>query len=143
MENVTYYYIVLPMSVLVLFTFLILLLLFRSRIRALDAGEVSVGFFKTYVGDDEPEQSRKLSRHLTNLFEAPVLFYVVCLAALSIQLSSILFHVLAWAYVIVRFLHAFIHLGNNKVPHRLIAYFTGWLVLLCMWATLVYEVLTH
>ncbi len=142
METISYQHIVLPMSVLALFTFLILVMLFKSRFRALSKGKVAVAFYKTYVGEDEPEESRILSRHLSNLFEAPVLFYVVCLAALTIQLSSLFFHLLAWSYVVVRLVHAYIHLGSNKVPYRLAAYFTGWIVLLAMWTTLVYEVLS-
>ncbi len=141
LDYISHQHIILPMAALALFTFLVFLMLMRSRLRALDEGKVSVAFYKTYVGADEPEESRKLSRHLSNLLEVPVLFYVVCLAALSVQLSSLFFQTAAWVYVLVRLVHAYIHLGSNKVPYRLAAYFTGWLILILMWITLVYEVL--
>ena len=44
---------------------------------------------------------------------------------------------LAWAYVVTRIVHSFVHLGANKIPPRMAVYGASWLVLLAMWATLV------
>jgi hypothetical protein len=40
---------------------------------------------------------------------------------------------LAWGYVLCRIVHAWIHLGANRVRYRLRAYFAGWLLLLALW----------
>ena len=40
---------------------------------------------------------------------------------------------LAWGYVAMRYLHAYIHLGGNRVRYRMRAYFASWLFLLAMW----------
>ena len=140
MDVFRYQYIVFPMASLVLLTIVVLVLLFRSRAAAVRKGSMSAGFFKTYVGQDEPEESRKLSRHFVNLFEAPVLFYAVCLAGLSLQLSFGLFQLLAWCYVLLRVVHAIVHIGKNKLPHRIGVYFSSWIVLLAMWMLLSYRI---
>jgi hypothetical protein len=46
------------------------------------------------------------------------------------------FQALAWGYVLVRFAHAAIHLGPNKLRLRIRAYFTSWLVLVALWTWL-------
>ena len=71
-----------PMFAMVLLTAFVLATLFRSRVSAVRHGLVSAAYFRIYQGDAEPESSAKRARHFTNLFEAPVLFYVVCLAAI-------------------------------------------------------------
>ena len=75
----------------------------------------------------------KPARHFANLFEAPVLFYAGCLAAMLAGITGWAVLSLAWAYVTARYVHAYIHLGGNRVRYRLRAYFVGWLLLLGLW----------
>lgn len=125
------------MAAMVLLTVVVLVTLFRSRVAAVRAGQVEAKFFRLYQGDAEPELARKVSRHFTNLFEAPTLFYVACLAAMVVRLDGILFAVLAWGYVLARACHAFIHLGGNRLGKRILAYGISWAFLVAMWVTLV------
>ncbi|NOX52791.1 MAG: hypothetical protein GXP16_19980 [Gammaproteobacteria bacterium] len=141
MEILKYQYIVFPMAALALLTFVVLVMLFLSRLSAVKNGSLSAGFFKTYTGQSEPEQSRKLARHFANLFEAPILFYVVCLSGLSTHLSFGLFQVFAWLYVTLRLIHATVHIGKNKLQPRIAAYFSGWIVLIAMWLLLIYRLI--
>jgi hypothetical protein len=78
----------------------------------------------------------KTTRHWANLFEAPVLFYVACLAALVLNLDQVLFVQLAWAYVVVRMAHSLIHLTYNRVSHRLTMFLLSQGVLIVMWVIL-------
>jgi hypothetical protein len=126
-----------PMFAMVLLTVVILARLFRSRVQAVKDGQVSAAYFRTYQGEVEPELSAKLSRQFNNLFEAPVLFYVACLAAMVTHQVTLSFLSLAWGYVIVRVLHAYIHVGGNRLGKRIKAYMLSWLVLLLMWVYLV------
>jgi hypothetical protein len=48
--------------------------------------------------------------------------------------------VIAWLYVAIRVLHAYIHLGPNRLRYRRNAYGLGWLTLLVMWGYLVVAV---
>lgn len=126
-----------PMFAMVVLTFVVLVALFRSRVQAVSSGKVSGSYFKTYQGEVEPASSIKLSRHFANIFEAPTLFYVACLAAMVTGQSAMTFQLLAWAYVILRALHAFIHTGRNRLRPRIAVYFSSWIVLLLMWVFLV------
>jgi hypothetical protein len=122
-----------PMLAMVALTTSVLVILFLSRVRAVREGKVTLGYFKTFQGQIEPSYTAKPARHFANLFEAPVLFYAVCLAAMITQSSGPTMIVLAWTYVAARVGHALIHLGSNQVRARVGVYFGGWLALLAMW----------
>jgi hypothetical protein len=122
-----------PMLAMVLLTFIVLIVLFRSRIRMVREGHAPVSYFRTFQGSLEPDYAVKPARHFANLFEAPTLFYVVCVTAMVVGPGGWPMLALAWTYVATRYLHAWIHLGGNRVRYRLRAYFAGWLVLLGMW----------
>ncbi len=106
------------MFALVLLTMIVLVTLFRRRVRAMREGKVTMGYFGLYQGEGEPEDSAKAARHFSNLFEAPTLFYAGCLAAMVTHDAGITVQVLAWIYVAARVLHAIIHLGSNRIGQR-------------------------
>lgn len=132
-----------PMAAMVLLTMVVLVRLFRSRVAAVRAGQIDATYFRLYQGVDEPELTRKFSRHFTNLFEAPTLFYVGCLAGMVAGVTGPLLLVLAWGYVAARSVHAVVHLGGNRLRRRILAYFVSWLFLAAMWLTLVIAVATR
>ncbi len=122
-----------PMFAMVVLTACVLTVLFRRRVRAVREEQVTAKYFRTFQGEVEPEVTAQASRHFANLFEAPTLFYAGCLAAMVTHQTGPLIVALAWAYVAARVVHAWIHLGSNRVRHRLRAYFAGWLALGAMW----------
>jgi hypothetical protein len=127
------------MFAMVVLTAVVLATLFRSRVGAVRQGLVSAAFFRVYQGEIEPAPSAKAARHFANLFEAPVLFYVVCLSAMITHFTGAAMQALAWMYVAARAVHAYVHLGSNRLPNRIRAYFFSWFVLLAMWVYLVAE----
>jgi hypothetical protein len=128
------------MAAMFLLTVVVLVRMFRSRVAAVRAGQVDASFFRLYQGGDEPESTRKVSRHFTNLFEAPTLFYVACLAAMISGVAGPVILVFAWGYVAARAIHAVVHLGGNRLRKRILAYFVSWLFLGALWVTLVIAV---
>ena len=130
------YRLIYPMFAMVVMTFIVLIQLFRTRTRSVTSGAVKASFYKTFQGDAEPEAAQKLTRHFANLFEAPTLYYVACLAGLTMHVTDLAFLIMAWAYVLARLIHAYIHIGKNKIYPRIYAYFSSWLVLLAMWTYL-------
>jgi hypothetical protein len=122
-----------PMFAMVVLTAVVLATLFRSRVGAVRQGLVSAAYYRIYQGALEPESAAKPARHFANLFEAPVLFYVACLAAMIMQFTGAAMQALAWIYVAARIVHAYIHLGGNRLRYRIRAYFFSWGVLLMMW----------
>ncbi len=111
-----------PMFAMVVLTAVVLVTLFRSRVAAVRQGRIPLAYFGIYQGDVEPESTEKPARHFANLFETPILFYVVCLAAMITHVTGKAMQALAWAYVAARLAHAYIHLGSNRIRHRLRAY---------------------
>jgi 2-keto-4-pentenoate hydratase/2-oxohepta-3-ene-1,7-dioic acid hydratase in catechol pathway len=78
-------------------------------------GHTPVSYFRVFDGSPEPEFLAKPTRHFTNLFETPTLFYAGCLAAMVAGVSGPVVVVLAWSFVAARLLHAWVHLGGNRV----------------------------
>lgn len=127
-----------PMFAMVVLTGIVLLQMGRSRYRAVRSGDVKISYFKTYESSIAlPDYVLKPSRHFSNLFEAPVLFYVACLVAMQIDRQGPAVLGLAWAYVVARYAHAFIHLGRNDVMLRMRIYVIGWIILMAMWIVLI------
>jgi len=135
-------HVIYPMFAMVLLTAAVLATLFRCRVAAVRGGLVSASYFRVYQGEAEPESTAKPARHFANLFEAPVLFYVVCLSAMITHFNGIAMQALAWIYVSARVAHACVHLGSNRLRRRIRVYFFSWLVLLIMWIYLVAGVTT-
>jgi hypothetical protein len=77
---------------------------------------------------------------LMNLFEVPVLFYVLCLLALVLKREDMALAGAAWIYVVLRAIQALIHVTYNNVLHRGMAYLTSTTLLCLMWAWLAWKV---
>jgi hypothetical protein len=124
---------VFPMLAMVLLTFTVAVVMFRARVRSVREGLLPMSYFGTFAGAKEPEYLVKPTRHFVNLFEAPVLFYAGCLAAMVTGATGPWAAGLAWGYVAARIVHAAIHLGSNRIRLRARAYLASWLCLLALW----------
>jgi len=76
-----------------------------------------------------PAEINHSSNNLKNLFELPIIFYVLCLVLLATQRVDMIFLYSAWAYVGLRAIHSLIHCTFNVVNLRFAAYFLSSLVL--------------
>lgn len=79
------------------------------------------------------------SDNFNNLFEVPILFYLLCSVLLATNESSLFFVAGAWAFVLLRVAHSYIQCTYNNVMHRFACFATSSVVLLAMWFTLVIE----
>lgn len=79
-----------------------------------------------------PEDVVKVSNNIANQFEVPVLFYVLCLVANSINITGIVVVVLAWLFVLSRYAHAYVHISSNYVPFRMRLFLAGCFILIAM-----------
>ena len=87
-------------------TFFVVARLGFLRYLAVRRGEVDPRFFSLYRGYDEPEKLALYSRHVVNHFEAPVLFYVICIIAFVTDQSGDAAFGLASLYVGLRYIHS-------------------------------------
>ena len=72
------------------------------------------------------------SKNLANQFQLPVIFYVLCLILATLDAVNILTLVVAWLFVITRYVHAYVHVSTNYVPNRLRAFLLGVFFLLLL-----------
>lgn len=79
-----------------------------------------------------PERVNNAANNLKNLFEVPVLFYVVCFYIAAVGVSTQTLVTLAWVYVSLRALHSLVHCSVNIVKLRFTFYFASCVVLITM-----------
>jgi len=89
-----------------------------------------------------PKEVVLVSNNIANQFETPVLFYVLCMVAYSINAVGIVAIVLAWMFVLSRYAHAYVHIGSNFVPMRLRLFLLGCLVLIAMFLLIAWKLTT-
>jgi len=120
-----------PIFAMLALTLAVMMRMGQARYRAVVRREVDSRYYGVYQGE-EPPHLRVLSRHFTNLLETPPLFYIACIIAFVTDQQGGLVIGLAWAYVALRFLHTFIHLGGNVVVLRFRVFVLSMAVLTAM-----------
>ena len=128
-----------PLFGMVILTICVAPLVLYTRVKQVSAGNLKIEFFELYSGTGAPPDVTKTTRCLANLFEMPTLFYVACLTALFLELNSVWLIYLAWGFVIIRGIHAFIHLTYNKVFHRLSAFMLSNILVIAMWVIIIIQ----
>ena len=127
---------ILAIAAQVLLTIVILLLMGRERVPRVMSGEIAVKDIAV-ERTAYPLRARILSNSFDNQFQLPVLFYVAALLALFASGPGWVEVVLAWLFVALRYVHAFIHLTSNDVRQRFAVYTAGLAVLGLLWLWLV------
>lgn len=126
-------YIYFPVFTMFTLSVIVLQSMFRKRVKALKSNQVTAAYFKTYsTNENVPNDALQAARNYSNLFEAPTLFYVVCAFALITKNVDHYFYGLAWAYVLVRFFHSFVHLTSNKLLLRMKTFAISWIIFIMM-----------
>lgn len=131
-----------PMFSLVIFTIFIVCVLGAMRYLAVQRRQVRAGYFKTFDGERPPELLVRLSRNYNNLLEMTILFYVACVAAMALNMTSESLVLCAWGYVISRFVHSAYHIFFNVPLYRLFIFGVSVVFLLMMWILIVQQVAT-
>ena len=120
-----------PMLAHVLLVYIVYLVMFKRRYEAVKSGEARISQYK--VRSTEPASSVTVANNLINQFELPVLFHVLCLALFVTNGVNYLTLALMWLFIATRYVHAWVHLNGNHVPHRTSAFFLGAGILLIAW----------
>lgn len=125
-----------PVFVQVLLVYVVALLMFRARRRAIKTTDRET-MRALAMGDFAwPDDAAKCAANYTNQFEIPVLFYAVTAFALIVKGADTIMIALAWVFVLSRLLHAYIHIGSNRVRTRAPVFMVGTLAVLIMWVKL-------
>lgn len=79
-----------------------------------------------------PAAVLKVRNNIANNFESPVLFYGAVVATYLLGQAGNLAVTLSFAYIVLRYVHSYIHTGSNYVPHRMQVFALSLLVLLAL-----------
>lgn len=122
----------------VLYIFVAACYMFLTRLNAIKGRDVSMKYFKTYPTQQLPDRVIVTGRHFDNQFQVPVLFLIGSAMHFGVGMVNSLTLILAWGFVVSRFVHAFIHLGSNHIPARAAAYALGWVLVAGLWLQLAF-----
>lgn len=128
-----------PMLAHVVLIFMIYALLGLRRKEAVASGSARMSQFRE--NRDEPPQSVFARNALANQFELPVLFHLACLALYVTGGAGTLVLVLAWLFVVSRYVHTLIHVTSNRIRLRQPAFIVGFVAVIALWGLLAVRLL--
>jgi hypothetical protein len=124
------------MFLMVLLTFIVGCITVKARVTSVRNGDVSIKHYRVMNDLHMPETVTKSTRNYSNLFEVPILFYVVSTLYISLNIETVFAVSCAWFFVISRVIHSYIHLTYNNVIHRMVSYWAGLIAIFVLWVTL-------
>lgn len=126
-----------PVFALVTLPFIIALRLAYLRNAAVASKKVPLDDFKLLRDTTKHDDTMlAVSRNYINLFEMPVLFYLVVVLYYVTYKADMTALTLAWGYVACRYIHTLVHIGKNEVPLRFAAFGGSVAFLLGLWVKL-------
>jgi hypothetical protein len=129
-----------PVFALVALMFILLFRMGIARGDALKSGEVTPGGGSPRtVG--WPKRAQQASDAYHNQLELPAFFYLLVVLAMITDDADRLFVAMAWVFVATRYVHAFVHVGANRLRNRFAWFSAGVFILLAMWLIYAYRIL--
>jgi hypothetical protein len=126
-----------PFFAMIALSFILMPITAFARFRAIQGGHLKRSQFKMMDLEGAPEFVIKTTRHWSNLYEVPVLFYALVLLALIQHWDDSSITTAAWLYVFCRYIHGFVHITYNNTLHRLAVFAISIICLLFIFAKLI------
>ncbi|MBA2237587.1 MAG: MAPEG family protein [Lysobacter sp.] len=126
----------LPALAMVLLSAIVTFRMFFERVRQVKAEKISFRDIPSGSQMAVRFTDTRAADNYRNLFEAPVLFYLALVVAFASAQVTALTLGLAWGYVVLRYVHSYIHCGYNRISHRLYVFLASNVVLWLLWALL-------
>lgn len=136
-EVYNYFY---PVFALVFLSFVVAGKMFSDRMVEMKNKNFRLSVFKTSK-DREALVRVQAADNFKNLFEMPVLFYVLVVLLMVTNIYRPAYLYLMWAYVVARYAHSYIHSTYNKVLHRFYAFVSSYFILGALWILFFVEIL--
>jgi len=130
MDNIKIIY---PMFALVFLSFFMGFYLLKLRMLAVKKQQINPRYFKLNRGGKVPDKITQVSHNYDNLLALPMLFYVLLISLYVTDRVESAQIIMAWFFVISRYLHSYIHVSYNHILHRMLAFVSGVIVLSLMW----------
>jgi hypothetical protein len=132
--------VLLPLFAHVILTFVLGFWAARIRIAAVRSGEVRPRDIALREPNWPPRVLQVLNA-FENQLELPVLFYVLTILAWNTRHADLVFVLLAWVFVVLRVLHAYVHVTSNNLRWRASFFIVSSIVLALMWAIFMVRIL--
>jgi len=129
-----------PAAAMVLVTALVWIKLYADRLGEMREKRISPQSIATARAAGGRLENTQAADNFRNLFEVPLLFYVLCIALAVTGGSTPGFVTAAWTYVGLRALHSLIHVTYNRVTHRFLVYVSSTVLLFGLWAAFVLRI---
>jgi hypothetical protein len=140
MKSMSIAAVLLPLFVQVTLTFVLLFWMAYLRTTAITSGAVKPGEIALREPGWSP-RATQVANAFHNQLELPVLFYVLTMLALITRHADYLFVVMAWIFVALRLVHAFVHTTGNVVARRGAVFAVGAILLALMWLIFMLRIL--
>lgn len=125
-----------PVVVLILWTMLIWLWMYATRLPAMSKAKIDVSNLVGGVGKDLdellPAETQWKAHNYNHLLAEPTLFYAVSLVLAMVGQGDGLNLYIAWAYVGLRVLHSFIQIMSNRVKYRFLVFLLSSLCIIAL-----------
>ena len=128
-----------PISIMVLMNlFLIFRLMYMATVHIKNK-DVHLGQFRIYEGEFPPRLWSARQQY-QNMFEIPILFYLLCILNIIFDSYSDWDIIMAWGFVVFRVMHFFIRLQNQKsinIIPRTFVFMISLVILTCGWISFI------
>jgi hypothetical protein len=125
--------ILLPIAAMMLLIIFVAARMLRDRMREMRERRIHPDRVSSSSQMNALLLNTRASDNYKNLFEMPVLFYVLCLALYATESANEFYLAAAWVYVALRVVHSLIHLTHNKVLQRFAVFAASAVLLAGMW----------
>jgi hypothetical protein len=88
-----------------------------------------------------PTRVLQVGNAYQNELELPLLFYVLTILSIITRHADLIFVLLAWVFVVLRLIRAYIHVTDNRVSNRGMVFGASTIVLAVMWAIFIVRIL--
>ena len=119
--------------VMVALSFAVTLWILITRLDDLLIKRKPLSYYEDWDGTGASAAVMRPTRQLANLFEFPVLFYSVVVLIVSLAVKDTWLPSLCWCFVVLRCLHAIIHIAFNRLWMRTPIFMVSQLFLLGIW----------
>jgi hypothetical protein len=131
-DSIDVFRFIFPCSAMVFITYVVWVKLYIDRIGEMTHRKIKPTDFS------DPKKDIKLlkvnaSDNFKNIFEVPLLFYVLMILIILTHQNHDLWYFGAWIYVILRAIHSFIHCTYNIIVQRFYIYAASTVLLALLW----------
>jgi len=113
-----------PLLFMIILTMFVTLRLLIIAVNLVRTKQVHIKQFRMFDGEI-PQYALNARAHFKNMFEIPILFYVLCILSIVINNYSQIDINIAWGFVISRLLHTIVRIPNKDVIVRFAFFVIG------------------